>query len=228
MISDGEMLALVKKHGVMMTDGHFVYTSGLHGKTYINKDALYPHTNETLAFCMKLAHRFISAVEQNLRPDVVIAPAIGGVILSQWIAYCLSQLTQIEVLSAYAEKTSDGKGFVIQRGYEKLLPRKNVLVVEDVLTTGQSARKVIEAVRGYQGVVVGLAVLFNRGTVTMQQMGNPYVFSSLMDIPLEAWSEADCSLCARGIPVNTSVGKGKDFLARKNAEHPATPTQQRS
>ena len=136
MMSDSELLTKLGKHGVMMSDGHFVYTSGLHGKTYLNKDALYPHTTDTLAFCMKLAHRFISAVEQNFRPEVVIAPAIGGVILSQWVAYCLSQLTQREVLSAYAEKTFDGKGFVIQRGYEKLLPRKNVLVVEDVLTTG--------------------------------------------------------------------------------------------
>ncbi|MEZ4820639.1 MAG: phosphoribosyltransferase family protein [Bdellovibrionota bacterium] len=70
-----------------------------------------------------------------------MAPVIGGVILSQWIAFHLTQLSGKEVLGVYAEKSEQAPGFELKRGYGKLVAGKNVLVVEDILNTGGSIKK---------------------------------------------------------------------------------------
>lgn len=81
------VITILKKVGAVLTDDHFVYTSGKHGSVYINKDALYPHTKETSQIGQMFAQAF-----KDMAIDVVAAPALGGIILSQWTAYHLSQL----------------------------------------------------------------------------------------------------------------------------------------
>jgi len=149
--------------------------------------------------------------------EVVIAPAIGGVILSQWIAYHLSEITGREVFGVYAEKAEIGDTFFIRRGYDKFVAGKRVLVAEDVLNTGGTAKKVIEAVRAIGGFVIGLGVLCNRGGVKPQDLGNPSKLFALINVKLERWDEADCPSCAQNVPINTDVGKGREYLARKKA-----------
>ena len=123
-----------------------------------------------------------------------------------------------EVFAVFAEKDTDSTGkevFVIKRGYDRLVSARRVLVVEDVLTTGGSAEKTVESVRAANGIVVGLAALCNRGGVTPQMVGNVPKMFALASVTLETWSEAECPLCAQGIPVNVSVGHGKEFMRRK-------------
>jgi len=148
---------------------------------------------------------------------MVIAPAIGGVILSQWTAHHLTEINGHEVFGVYAEKSEGGDAFVIKRGYDKLIAGKNVLVVEDVLTTGGSAKKVVEATRAIGGKVIGLGVLCNRGGIKPQDVAHVPVLTALVNVRLDAWDEAVCPLCERGIPINTDVGRGREFLARKHA-----------
>lgn len=206
-------LRILHDVGAVIADSHIVYTSGKHGSAYVNKDALYPHTGKTAKLCKMIAERVHAT---DIPIDIVIAPAIGGVILSQWIAYNLSRLRRREVFSGYAEKEENGDGFVIKRGYDKLVAGKNVLVVEDVLNTGGSVKKVVQAVKATGGTVVGVAALCNRGGVKPADIGinDLHFFFSLVDVALDAWSEAECPLCARGVPVNVGVGKGREFLAR--------------
>lgn len=212
MKKEQEVLDILGRVGAVITNSHIVYTSGKHGTAYVNKDAVYPHTEDTSYLCGDIAEKFA-----NDNVEVVIAPALGGIILSQWTAYHLTKLTGREVLGVYAEKTEDGN-FVIKRGYDKIVAGKNVLVVEDVLTTGGSAKKVIEATRAIGGNVIGLGVLCNRGGITPSDMANPPKLFSLVNVKLDAWDEADCPLCAGGKPINTDVGKGREFLARKGLE----------
>jgi len=210
-MNEQEVLQVLGKVGAVITDSHIVYTSGLHGTAYVNKDAVYPHTAETSHLCRAIAERFADANVQ-----VVIAPAIGGVILSQWTAHHLSEMSGHEVFGVYAEKSGDD-AFVIKRGYDKLVAGKNVLVVEDVLTTGGSAKKVIIATREIGGNVIGLGVLCNRGGITPQDVADVPKLTSLTDVKLDAWDEATCPLCKQNVPVNTDVGKGREFVARKQA-----------
>lgn len=204
-----KVLSILTKAGAIIKDGHIVYTSGKHGSAYVNKDALYPHTKDTSKLCREIAKQF---ADDNV--EVVVAPAIGGVILSQWVAYHLSQMTGREILGVYAEKTDSGDEFVIKRGYDKLIKGKNVLVVEDILTTGGSVKKVIEVVRSLGGKVIGLGAICNRGKVTPQDVADPGKMFALVNIELDMWDEADCPLCARGYPINTDVGKGREYLTK--------------
>lgn len=207
--SSSEILASV---GAIVTDDHFVYKSGRHGSVYVNKDALYPYTQATSVLCERLAEPF-SILENMIH--VVVAPAIGGVILSTWTAHHLSLMQGNTTLSVYAEK-AENDTFIIKRGYDKLIADKEVLIVEDVLTTGDSAKKVVDAVKAFGGRVRGVSVLYNRGNVTKETLGVPRL-RSLLDFAFEMIDEAECArtgLCAKGVPINTSLGHGREFLAR--------------
>ncbi len=191
--------------------GHFVFTSGRHGDSYVNKDALFTHTRETSRLCEAIAIHF-----EDAGVEVVLGPAVAAAILAQWTAYHLSNIEGREVYATYADK--DGAdGFVIKRGYDKLLAGKSVLVVEDLMTTGGSVRKVVEAARAAGANVAGVGVLCNRGSVVAEQIGSPQELFALVNVDMESWEEADCELCKANIPVNTDVGHGKAFLARKGA-----------
>src|SRR3990167_9387205 len=213
-MNEQEVLQVLGKVGAVI-HGHFVYRSGKHGPEYVNKDAVYPHTAETSRLCRAIAELFAS---DNVQ--VVIAPAIGGVILSQWTAHHLSKMNGHEVFGVYAEKSEDRRrdDFIIKRGYDKLIAGKIVLVVEDVLTTGGSAKKVVEATRAIGGYVVGLGVLCNRGGITPQEVADVPTLTALVNVKLDAWDEDECTRtgpCSRGVSINTDVGKGREFLARK-------------
>ena len=125
------------------------------------------------------------------------------------MAYHLSALLGRKVLAVYADKINEG--FVIKRGYDKLLPGKNVLAVEDIVTTGGSIEKVIKEVGLKEGRMVGLGILCNRGNVSFDV---PKV-ESLLTIDLKAWNEENCPLCKQGVPINAELGKGRQFLARQ-------------
>jgi orotate phosphoribosyltransferase len=210
-MNDQQILEVLERRGAILTNDHFVYTSGKHGSAYVNKDAIYPYTQDISKICLEMARK---AYAYGCDPDVVIGPALGGIILSQWVASAFSEgVSPHEVLAVYAEK--EGEGFVIKRGYAELLKGENVLIVEDVLTTGGSAKKVAEAVRAAGGQPIGLFAICNRGNVANFEVGCKV--HSLLEIPLKAWPEQDCPLCKQGIPVNVKVGKGREFLAKKEA-----------
>lgn len=204
-----EVIEILKKSGGLVTDSHLVYVSGKHGSVYLNKDAIYPHTE----YASRIGELF---AEQNKGKgvEVVAGPALGGIILSQWTAYHLSRLEGREVLGIYAEKMEGEQ--ILRRGYDKVVSGKKVLVVEDITNTGGSVKKVIGSVREAGGEVVGVSVIINRspGDVTSESIGAE--FSSLAEFPAEAFEEKDCPLCAKGVPINTDVGHGKKYLEQKN------------
>ncbi len=204
-------LAVLERVGAIITDSHIVYTSGRHGSSYVNKDALYPHTAETSALCAIIARTF---ADDGV--DVVAGPTIGGVIMAQWVAHHLCELTGRKVLAVYAEE--EGKGDarmrIFRRGYGDLLSKRRVLVVEDVMTTGGSVHNVVDAVRQHSGVVIGVGALCNRGGVTAALLDIPKLFA-VAEVLMESWDEDECPLCRLSAPINTRVGKGAAFLARQ-------------
>ena len=196
--------------------GHFVGTSRRHLDTYIDKDAIYPHVLLVAELCSDLVKRF-TLHNVGVEYDMVVAPEKGGIILSQWTAYNSAHVRRagLEILAVYAEK-KDG-GFVFRRGYAKLIPGRKVLVVDDTLRTGGSAGKVVEAVRAFGGNVIGLGAIWNGGGVTAKDVGDVPRLEALINQKLASWDEANCPLCEQGIPINTDVGWGREFLARKQS-----------
>jgi len=207
-MTEDQVLELLEKVGAFRS-GHFVFTSGRHSDSYVNKDALYTYTHDTSKLCKAMAERFA-----DKQVNVVVGPAVGAAILSQLVAYHLTDISGKEVYGAYADKDGQG-GFILKRGYDQLIKGKNVLVVEDLTTTGGSIKKVVDVVRGLGGNVVGVIPIVNRGGVTAEAVGNPPEFLSLVTLDLESWDEAECELCAKGIPVNTDIGHGREFMAKK-------------
>ncbi len=210
-MNDPEIMQLFSDAGAIISDSHFVYSSGRHSSVYINKDALYLHTGIIARLCAQMAQAY-NADEI----DVVVGPVLGGIVLSQWVTHALNERrTAGEILAVYAEKEGDGpdKTFVFHRGYDKYIAGKNILVVEDILTTGGSARQVIEVVRKQGGKVIGLSALCNRGSVQSTDVGN-VPLQQLIAITLETFAEDECPFCQQGVPINTQLGKGRAFLAK--------------
>jgi orotate phosphoribosyltransferase len=211
LMNDSTIMHMFTGVGAIVTGSHFVYTSGRHSSVYINKDALYLHPGTISALCKLMVEDF-----DPEHIDVVVGPVLGGIVLSQWAAHHLNQRrTNGETLAVYAEKASDGqdKQFFFGRGYNQYIAGKNILVVEDVLTTGGSARQVIELVCGLGGNVVALSALCNRGNVRPPDVGDVTI-SALVSIGLDTYTPEDCPLCKANVPINTELGKGKSFLAR--------------
>lgn len=202
-----DLLNIFKKTGGYITGSHIVYTSGKHGEAYLNKDAIYPHTKDISSICLEIAKKF---KDKNI--EVISAPALGGIILSQWTAFHLSNLMKNEVLGVYTEKTPD-KNQIFTRGYDKLVKGKKVLVVEDITTTGGYVIKVINSVKVAGGEIVAVCVLVNRDPVNINSKTVGVPFYPLAEVKMQAWEEKDCPLCKKGIPINTTVGKGREFLA---------------
>jgi orotate phosphoribosyltransferase len=204
------LLDILQRLGAVLTNDHFVYTSGKHGEVYINKDALYPHTRETSQVGRMLAELILA---NSLQPEVVVGPALGGIILSQWTAYHLSELLGKEVLSVYTEK-DDQKNQVFTRNYDQLVAGKKVVVVEDIVTTAGSLKKTLESVRQAQGLVEAAVVMVNRNPeVTDELVGTKFL--ALANLPAEAWDESEIPDWLRARPINTKVGHGKKYLQSK-------------
>jgi orotate phosphoribosyltransferase len=89
-------------------------------------------------------------------------------------------------------------------------------VVEDVLNTGGSVRQAVAAVRAAGGEVVAVAALCNRGGVTAADLGVPAVVA-LVELSLDSWDAPACPLCRDGVPIDTRIGKGREFLSASGA-----------
>lgn len=209
-----KVLKILRDIGAIITNSHFVYTSGKHGSVYIRKDQLYPYTKLTSKVCKLIA---FDLKDKNI--EIVVGPALGGIVLSQWVAYHLSKLTKREVLGLFSEKDYDDKRIfdrpqMLKRGYDQLVKNKRTLIVEDLTTTGASVKKVVGRVKEAGGKVVCVYVLVNRNPkeVNSKLMNAP--FASLAVLKAEAYDEEKCPLCKKGIPINTEAGHGKEYLLK--------------
>jgi len=211
-----EVIEILKKVGAILTNDHFVGTSGLHFDTYVNKDFLYPHTKETSRICELLADKY---KDKNI--EVVVGPALGGIILSQWVASHLSKIYGKEALAVYTEKNTEG-GQTFTRGYENYVKGKRVLVVEDIITTGGSILKTIKAAEGAGGDIIGACAMINKNAnLDKNIFGVP--FEALAELFIPTYEADKCPFCQKKVSINVKVGHGKKFLAEKNVSFKPSP-----
>lgn len=207
--SNQEVLEILEKTGAIVGNSHFVYVSGRHAPVYINKDYVYPHT----AYVSRIAE-IIAEKYKDTPVEIVVGPSIGGIILSQWTAHHLSRLKGKEILSIYTEKQPD-KDQIFTRGYGQYVRGRNVLVVEDVVTTGGSVKKVINSVQAESGIVLGACAIVNKDPVNINPSFIGAPFDYLTIVGMEVYDEKDCPLCKANVPINTDLGHGKKFLESK-------------
>lgn len=168
-----------------LLEGHFRLSSGLHSPRYL-QCALYlsdPARAEA-------AGRQLGARLRGCSAHLVVAPALGGVVIGHEVARSL------ETTFFFAER-QDGamtfrRGFVLEPGWR-------VLIVEDVITTGGSTREVIAAVEGQGGTVVGVGAIVNRSG--KENPFAPLPFTALLELEVPTYPPEVCPLCAGGVPL---------------------------
>lgn len=209
-MNEREVLEIFKEFGVI-TNGHFVYTSGMHGPVYLAKQRIYKDIGATYRLCLAIAKRF-----SGTTIDVVVGPESGAARLARLTARCLSSINGHKVANVSATKKVED-GFALRHADKKKVKGKHVLVVEDILNTYGTVDKVVELIRHEGGFVIGIGALCDRSDPNnrIKIPGQPQTIA-LTRMPLEIWAAKECPFCAKGIPVNTNLGKGKEFLQRKN------------
>lgn len=189
MLSQEEIVKIFKDCGALL-EGHFVYSSGRHGKIYIQCALVsqFPEYNEL--FCAELANRFKG---QDI--DVVLGPAVGGIIISYELA------KQLSARSVFAERV-EGK-MTLRRGLN-IKKGEKVLLVEDVVTTGGTVRELIPIVENCGGIIVGAAAFANRNP---RRVKFDFPFETLLSGVVEDYLPEECPLCKEGIPFDRPGSK---------------------
>jgi orotate phosphoribosyltransferase len=174
--------ALLRSTGAVL-EGHFKLASGRHSSVYIEKFRIMEDPPATEALCRMIADHF-----RDSGATLVIGPAMGGVILAYETA------KHMGLHGIFAEK--DGAdGLMFDRGFE-IAPGQPVLVVDDVLTTGGSVKKVLALLETAGANVVGVGFLIDR-TNGGVDFGVPFYACHAMQI--ESYAAEDCPLCKQGL-----------------------------
>lgn len=182
-LSSTDVLDRFRRVGALL-EGHFRLTSGLHSTGYLQCALVLQHPREAEALGAAIAERV-----RGLGIDVVLAPALGGIVIGHEVARALG------VRAIFAER-QDGT-LTLRRGFT-LAPGERVLVVEDVVTTGGSTRETVAVARAAGATVVGAASIIDRGS-GRQELDVPY--QALAHISFPTCQPDDCQLCAAGQPV---------------------------
>lgn len=148
-ITELQVEEMLRDSGALM-EGHFLLTSGRHSQFYVEKFRLLEQPRVTSVLCGELARRFASD-----KIECVVGPVTGGIILAFEVA------RQLGCRAVYAERGEGGSGFVFRRGFQ-LKKNERVLVVEDIVTTGGSARQVVELCQSEGADVIGVGLLVDR------------------------------------------------------------------
>jgi len=192
-MNETERIKLFEEATALLS-GHFLLASGLHADKYVAKRRLYVYPLKVKRLCQEIAEYF-----KDSNVEAVVSPAVGGVALSQWVAFSLAELTGREVLAVFAEKVGDKKEFGFSEGCGDFLADKRTLIVDDVLTTGGSIDAVRKAVTEARGVVIAVGILWLRAK-EKAEMDVP--FFSLIVKAFPAWKPGECPLCVQNIPFN--------------------------
>ena len=149
MLSYAESLKILKRTNALL-EGHFILSSGLHSKYYIQCAQLLCCPQEAKLICSSLAEK----IKNNFKKiDIILSPAIGGIVVGYEIGI------QLNIKSIFAERVNNN--LILRRGFS--IPEKsNVLIVEDVITTGKSALECSKIISINKANLVGYACIIDR------------------------------------------------------------------
>lgn len=183
-MNPNEIIEVMERRGAVQR-GHFVLSSGRHSDLFVQKFRVLEEP--------KLAQRFGESIAAQFDNefDVVASPAVGAVVLG-FAAALASQARFV-----FAERA--GEDLEFRRGFH-IEPHERVLVVEDVITTGGSAKEVVDLVAKAGGNVVGVGALIDRGDpVRPPDLGAS--LKALIRLDVASWDPKGCPLCAANEPI---------------------------
>ena len=188
MLSLKKSLNILKKTDALL-EGHFVLSSGLHSPKYIQCAKLLSYPNLADKICKSLANK----INKNFRKiDLILAPAMGGVI----IGYEIGKILKKETI--FCERVN-GK-FTLRRGFN-IKKGASVLIIEDVITTGKSSLECVKLIKKSNAKLVGFASIIDRSTKKSLKIKNKIISHLKIDVPSYNLKNIPKSL--KSIPITT-------------------------
>ena len=180
MLTQEEMFKIFEKTGGILK-GHFILTSGRHSDTYMQCAKLFVDPKASELLCKSLAEKL-----DGEKIDLVISPAVGGILMGYEMA------RQLGVNNIFAER--EHGAMTLRRGFA-LPENANVLVVEDVVTTGGSVKEVIELVKERGCNVTAVASIVDRSNGKVD-FGVKFV--NLISMDVVSYEPSECPMCKEG------------------------------
>ena len=209
-----------KKDALWIHDGnpkrpHALLASGMHSNGFFNSRLIIPHEILLHDAAHDLLELFIRQSGNIAQVHGVVGPQTGATKLAEFMSSKIRSLTNGHCFWASPAKESRGEGDEKVMGFNeeelRLLPKKSILLCEDVLTTGGSVDLVAKAITSAHGTVLPfILVLVNRSGLT-EASGNKIV--ALIDQPMPMWTPEECPLCKEG----SEAIRPKDNWALLNA-----------
>jgi orotate phosphoribosyltransferase len=184
-MNQDEVLNAFEESGALLR-GHFLLSSGLHSERYLQCALVLQNPATAERLCAALAAKAKSD-DRIGAVDLVIAPALGGVIVAHEVARALG------VRALFTER-DDRRVMTLRRGF-RIEPGERALVVEDVVTTGGSTREVMEVVQAHGGTVAGAGSLIDRSGGAVE-LSVPRHALAVLEIP--TFKPEECPMCAAG------------------------------
>ena len=183
MIDRKQILSIFKSTEALL-EGHFVLTSGRHSESYFQCAKVLQHPEYLTAFSILIADKF-----EKYKPDVVISPAIGGIVLGTEVG------TQLGCRTIFAERKNGD--MVIRRGFH-IKKGEKVLIIEDVVTTGGSVRELIEKISEMKADLIGIGILVDRSNGEVKLHNNQY---SIIKLYAVSYKESEIPEQLAAIPI---------------------------
>jgi len=182
-VNNQEILQIFQKTNALL-NGHFLLTSGRHSNQYFQCALVLQYAEYNEFICGMIANNF-----KNYEIDIVISPAIGGIVVGQEVA------RQLEKKSIFAER--EDKVLTLRRGFQ-IEEGKKYLVCEDVVTTGGSVFEVMDIVKNNGGIIAGVGFIVDRSNNKVQFAVPQF---STLQLEVVSYSPEDCPLCKQNTPV---------------------------
>ena len=170
MLSYKKYLKILKETNALV-DGHFILSSGLRSAKYVQCAKLLSNPKKAKSICASLAQKI---KKKYKKIDLILSPAIGGIVIGYEIGRILNKET------IFAERLNNR--FCLRRNFN-IKKKSNVLIVEDVITTGKSSLECVKLIKKYKAKIIGFACIIDRTGRTY--LNKKKIISQLkLDIPI--------------------------------------------
>ena len=190
-----KVIDLLRESGAML-EGHFLLSSGRHSDKYFQCAKLLQHPQKAQSAFENIVTQIKNDINSGkLKIDLVAGPAMGGIIPAWEVARQLSSALQTDLQAIFTERDDHGS-MSLRRGFE-ILPGQNILIVEDVVTTGKSSMECAKALQEAGANISALACVVDR-----REEGIDISWPLYPAVKIKAgnWDAQECALCEQGIP----------------------------
>ena len=192
---------ILLRTGAYLTDDHFVLSSHRHASEYVEKALVTTEPAFTEGLGEIIAKHFAKS-----QVDVVLTTGYGASILGHCVARAHPSRPRF-IYATKRKRKEGGSEVTLRREFHRLFVQgAKVLLVEDILTTGETVKALIKLVESLGGQVVGIGTVWRRS----HKIKFKYPLFTLVDREFPTYSPKECPMCQKGIPINKEYGTGDE------------------